>query len=98
MAVPAFVRPKSDKRQIVLAVGLGAALCFFSGLCSVKNERFAVYALGYGRILFVGADHDAVKGAEITSAGVVCALGNGTCDRMIGLLLFHFQRPSLPLI
>jgi hypothetical protein len=28
---------------------------------------------------------------------VVCALGNGVGDRMIGLLLFHFRIPSLHL-
>ena len=74
------------------------ALCLFAGPGRIKDKGFAVNALGNGRILFVGTDHNAVKGAEIAAARVVCALGNGTCDRMIGLLLFHFRIPSLRLI
>lgn len=66
-----------------------------AGLGGVKDEGFAVHALGNGGVLFVGTDHDAVKRAEIAGAGVVCALGNGAGDRMIGLLLFHFRIPSL---
>jgi len=74
---------------------LAAALRVFAGLGCVKNKGLAVYALGNGGVLLMCADHDAVKRAEIAAAGVVRALRYGTCDRMIGLLLFHFRIPSL---
>ena len=51
------------------------------------------------------ADHDAVKGTEIAGAGVVCALGNGAADGLVGgvagvsaagiLVLVHFRFPFL---
>ncbi len=72
-----------------------AAVSGTAGLGCVENEGFTVHALGNGGVLFVSADHNTVKGTEISGAGVVCTLGNGAGDRMIGLLLFHFQIPSL---
>ena len=61
-----------------------------AGLGSVEDEGFAVNALCDGGVLFVSTDQNAVKDAEIAAAGMICALGNGAGDRMIGLLLFHF--------
>ena len=41
-------------------------------------------------------DHNTVKGTEIAAAGVVCTLGYGAGDRMIGLLFFHVHFKNHP--
>ena len=97
-----FRQPSSGRKILPLRLlaglcGSTAAAGGAAGLGCVKDEGFAVHTLGNGGVLFVSADHDAVKGTEIGGAGVVCALGNGAGDRMIGLLLFHFRIPSLHL-
>ena len=75
-----------------------AAPGLFTGLGGVQDKGFAVHTLGNGRILFVRADHNAFKSAEIAGAGVVCTLGYGAGDRMIGLLFFHVHFKNHPWI
>ena len=96
-----FRQPSSGRKFLLprLLAGLcgsTAAAGGAAGLGCVKDEGFAVHTLGNGGVLFVSADHDAVKGTEIAGAGVVCALGNGAGDRMIGLLFFHVHFKNHP--
>ena len=68
----------------------------FAGLGGIQNKGFTVHTLGNGRILFMRTDHNTVKGTEIAAAGVVCTLGYGAGDRMIGLLFFHVHFKNHP--
>lgn len=60
-------------------------------LCT-ENKGFAVDALVDGGVLFVSADHNAFKSAVVAAFRMICTLGYGAGDRMIGFLdLFHFR-------
>ena len=48
-------------------------------------EGLAVGALVHGGVCFVGADHDAVQRAIVLVFAVVCTLGNGALDALVGI-------------
>ena len=61
-----------------------------SALCSAAlDERIAVGAFRHSRIQFMCADTDAVKTTIIFRHHIVLALGHGTFDVGIFLLVFH---------
>jgi hypothetical protein len=68
-----------------------AAVCAVAVLAGAEHEGFAVNALVHGGVLFVGADHNSFESTVIAGMSVVCALGHGAGNGMVGLFdLFHF--------
>ena len=69
---------------------------YFAQLPFVLSQfLFVPSALVHGGVLFVGADHNSFERAVVAGASVICALGYGAGNGMVGLFdLFHLRVPS----
>ena len=54
-------------------------------------EGLAVGALVHGGVCLVGTDHDPIQRAVVLVLAVVCALGNGAFDALVGIAVHSFD-------
>ena len=70
-------------------IRLTAAVALTICTAIAENKGFTVYALGDGGVGFMGADNHTFQSTVVFALSMVCTVGYGTGDTMIGLLDFH---------
>lgn len=82
------------RRSAITLFAVAGAGVVLGGL-HAEDEGFAVGTLRDRGVLLVRTDRDTLKRTEITAAGMIRALRDGTDDRAVRSFFFHLQTPSL---
>lgn len=88
---------KADGRHKENARGAAAGVLFLKSPLPFP-EGLAVCALVHRRIVFVRTDSDAVERTIIRGGAMICTLGNGAFNALVGLAVIHLRTPPFKVL
>ena len=88
---------KADGRNIENARGCAAGVLFLKSPLPFP-EGLAVCALIHRRIVFVRTDSDAVERTIIRGGAMICTLGYGAFNALVGLAVIHLRTPPFKVL